>query len=66
MTDLQLTRWSSPKETSTHLALSTLSNLEGNSARSPPTLELLRRHVQSIVGDGVELPEALNHAVGEL
>jgi len=34
---------SSPKETSTHLALSALSALEGDAAGSPPILELLRR-----------------------
>ncbi|KAI9570968.1 hypothetical protein HD554DRAFT_2037150 [Boletus coccyginus] len=56
----------SPKETSTHLALSALSALEGNGAGSPPTVELLRREVQSIVSYGVELPEELDHAIGEL
>lgn len=55
-----------PKETSTHLALSALFALEGNRPGSPPTVERLRQRVQTIVGDGVELPEELNDAIGEL
>ncbi|KAH0828583.1 hypothetical protein J3R83DRAFT_2855 [Lanmaoa asiatica] len=55
-----------PKETSTHLALSALSALKGNDSGSPPTIELLRQQVQSIVGDSVELPEAFDEAIGEV
>lgn len=55
-----------PKQTSTHLALSALFGLEGHSPGSPPTVELLREQVQRMVGSGVELPEALNNALGEL
>ena len=55
-----------PKETSTHLALSALFALQGTGAGSQPTVELLRGQVQSIVGDGVELPEVLDDAIGEL
>ena len=55
-----------PRETATHLALSALFALEGNRPGSSPTVEGLRQEVQRIVGEGVELPEALDHAIGEL
>ncbi|KAF8548622.1 hypothetical protein OG21DRAFT_1516114 [Imleria badia] len=55
-----------PKETATHLALSALFALEGNRPGSSPTVERLRQQVQSIIGDGVELPKELDHAIGEL
>ncbi|KAI9570941.1 hypothetical protein HD554DRAFT_2169743 [Boletus coccyginus] len=57
---------SSPRDTSTYLTLSALFTLKGNSADlAPPTVEHFRREVQSIVGDGVELPEELDRAIGE-
>ncbi|KAF8123015.1 hypothetical protein EV363DRAFT_1229758 [Boletus edulis] len=55
-----------PKETATHLALSALFALQGNHPGSSPTVEQLRGQVQSVVGDGIDLPEALDDAIGEL
>lgn len=57
---------SSPKEASTHLALSALFTLEETRSGSPPTIERLRQQVQSIVGNDVALPEVLDDAIGEL
>ncbi|KAG8221626.1 hypothetical protein J3R82DRAFT_1904 [Butyriboletus roseoflavus] len=55
-----------PKETSTHLAMSALFALEGTTSGRLPSIERLHQHVQTIVGDGVELPEMLDDAIGEL
>ncbi|KAN0082730.1 hypothetical protein V8E55_008525 [Tylopilus felleus] len=57
---------SSSKETATHLAFSALFALGGNSPGSPPTAELLRRQVQTMIGEDVDLPVALDNAIGEL
>ena len=53
---------SSPKETATHLALSALFALE----EPQPSVERLLQEVRYIVGDGVELPMALDDAIGEM
>ncbi|KAG9311294.1 hypothetical protein JVU11DRAFT_8382 [Chiua virens] len=51
-----------PKETATHLALSALCALRADAS---PTVERLREHVQTMVGE-VELPEAVDCALGEI
>jgi amyloid beta precursor protein binding protein 1 len=53
----------SPKETSTHLALSALSSLP---VTTPITEESLRSAVQNIVGQDVDLPEEFDNAIGEI
>ena len=53
----------SPKETSTHLALSALSSLP---VTTPITEESLRSAVQNIVGQDVDLPEEFDNAIGEM
>ncbi|KAG6332127.1 hypothetical protein ID866_6964 [Astraeus odoratus] len=55
-----------PKASCTHLALSALSAVREKTADSPITAEVLRKQIQSLVGEGVELPECLDEAVGEL
>ncbi|KAJ3519917.1 hypothetical protein NM688_g9232 [Phlebia brevispora] len=57
----------SPRETATHLALSALAELLSRGTEpSGITDEALTKEVQSLVGQGVELPEQLADAVGEL
>ncbi|EGN97124.1 hypothetical protein SERLA73DRAFT_92105 [Serpula lacrymans var. lacrymans S7.3] len=56
----------SPKETSTHLALSALFTLLSRQPDIPPTEEALRTEIQSVIGQGVELPEQLDDALGEI
>ncbi|KII85547.1 hypothetical protein PLICRDRAFT_145326 [Plicaturopsis crispa FD-325 SS-3] len=62
-----------PRETATHLALSALSSLlpPGSSdvsaqARATITADALKAEVQKLVGQGVELPDAVDDAVGEI
>ncbi|OSD07684.1 hypothetical protein PYCCODRAFT_1380781 [Trametes coccinea BRFM310] len=54
-----------PRETATHLGLSALTNLLSSDA-SKVTEDALRSEVQSIVGEGVDLPEELDAAIGEI
>ncbi|KAI0746401.1 hypothetical protein C8Q80DRAFT_1174962 [Daedaleopsis nitida] len=53
-----------PRETATHLALSALSSLHSREAEV--TVEALTAEVQSIVGEGVDLPEEVDATVGEV
>ncbi|KAH9916765.1 uncharacterized protein BXZ73DRAFT_53641 [Epithele typhae] len=53
-----------PRETATHLALTALTTLQTKG--SAVTEEALTQEVKAQVGDGVELPEELEAAVGEL
>ncbi|CDO73930.1 hypothetical protein BN946_scf185016.g87 [Trametes cinnabarina] len=56
-----------PRETATHLGLSALTNLLSRDPdASRITEDALRAEVVSIVGDGVELPEELDAALGEI
>ncbi|EIW75998.1 hypothetical protein CONPUDRAFT_111872 [Coniophora puteana RWD-64-598 SS2] len=55
-----------PKETCIHLALSALANLTVKQPGVAPTAEALRGEVLAIVGQGTELPDALDEAIGEL
>jgi NEDD8-activating enzyme E1 regulatory subunit len=59
---------SQPRETATHLALSALFALreDEDGTGSPPSGERLRQQIQRTVGDDVQLPEALDDAIGEL
>ncbi|KZT64805.1 hypothetical protein DAEQUDRAFT_717458 [Daedalea quercina L-15889] len=58
---------SSPRETATHLALSALSTILNKTPDgSTVTVEALRTEVQKLVGEGVELPEEIGSAIGEL
>jgi len=52
-----------PKETATHLALSSLSSLP---ASTSVTVESLRSAVQNIVGQDMNLPEEFDNAAGEI
>ncbi|PIL27214.1 hypothetical protein GSI_10358 [Ganoderma sinense ZZ0214-1] len=53
-----------PRETATHLALSALSTLLA--LETEVTVDALNAEVQRVVGEGVELPEELETAVGEI
>ncbi|KAI1787211.1 hypothetical protein LXA43DRAFT_975390 [Ganoderma leucocontextum] len=55
---------SQPRETATHLALSALSTLLARDAEV--TVDALNAEVQGVIGEGVELPEELETAVGEI
>ncbi|KAI0635437.1 hypothetical protein C8Q77DRAFT_1054313 [Trametes polyzona] len=56
-----------PRETATHLALSALTNLLSQGADASKINEdALKAEVVSIVGSGVELPEELDAAIGEV
>ncbi|KAJ2972970.1 hypothetical protein NUW54_g12159 [Trametes sanguinea] len=58
-----------PRETATHLGLSALTNLlssDPGTDASKITEDALRSEVQSIVGEGVDLPEELDAAIGEI
>ncbi|KAF9218592.1 hypothetical protein BS17DRAFT_791049 [Gyrodon lividus] len=57
---------SNPKETCTHLALSALFTLNEKKPGLLPTAEALRQQIQGTVGEGVELPECVDDAIGEL
>ncbi|KIJ15740.1 hypothetical protein PAXINDRAFT_114100 [Paxillus involutus ATCC 200175] len=57
---------SNPKETCTHLALSALFSLNEANPGVPPTAEGLRQRIQGTVGEGVELPEGVDDAIGEI
>lgn len=57
----------SPKEAATHLALSALAQLQrAQTASASVSDEALRAGVQALVGAGVELPEEVDDAVGEM
>ncbi|KAM5543775.1 hypothetical protein V8D89_002392 [Ganoderma adspersum] len=53
-----------PRETATHLALSALSSILAREAEV--TVDALNAEVQGVVGEGVELPEELEAALGEI
>ncbi|KAI0368507.1 hypothetical protein BV20DRAFT_969136 [Pilatotrama ljubarskyi] len=53
-----------PRETATHLALSALTNLLSRKAEI--TDHSLKAEIVSLVGEGVDLPEELDAAVGEV
>ncbi|KAI0666364.1 hypothetical protein C8Q78DRAFT_1059113 [Trametes maxima] len=56
-----------PRETATHLAISALTNLLArDSDASKVTADALKAEVVSIVGEGVDLPEELDAAIGEV
>ncbi|RDX42032.1 hypothetical protein OH76DRAFT_1392460 [Lentinus brumalis] len=53
-----------PRETATHLALSALSSLLSREADI--TVDALNAEVQTLLGDGVEFPDELDAAIGEV
>ncbi|KAI0710486.1 hypothetical protein C8Q76DRAFT_737619 [Earliella scabrosa] len=53
-----------PRETGTHLALSALSTLLAQDTEV--TVEALTAEVQSIIGEGIEFPDELDAAIGEV
>ncbi|KAI0713985.1 hypothetical protein C8Q76DRAFT_733003 [Earliella scabrosa] len=53
-----------PRETATHLAISALSTLLAEDTEV--TVEALTAEVQSIIGEGIEFPDELDAAIGEV
>ncbi|KDQ55457.1 hypothetical protein JAAARDRAFT_71311 [Jaapia argillacea MUCL 33604] len=56
----------SPRETSTHLAMSALTAFTSKNPTSTPTAEDLRSIVEDTVGPDAELPSHIDDAVGEI
>ena len=55
-----------PKAASIHLALSALSAVKEQGPTSVITTESLRKQIQNLVGDEVDLPECFDDAIGEM
>lgn len=57
---------SSPKETATHLALSALSDYLSKNPTTTPSEEQLTSYIVNALPSVTELPEEVEHAVGEV